>query len=420
LEIYGLTRAYVEKYIPHVVNLTEMELREIVVSLWDDLGMDIISMNKYDFIHMISTVPYDYYFQNQLGLNQNIKISFDSISIRKVRIFLEECKTLIGSNNYFSDKESRELLIKILFIKNFNYPLFEEFQINKTIEETLMFLVNGKKYALTEVLNGKREGTFSEDLIKSIFQEQNNIDKLALLLFLGYKAIDDSETKDEREQDTISTDIIEKRENNERINRILKNVLGNGKSEYTNAQAAIRKLEAEVFDLPDNEVNMAWNKYRNALFHRKLEKDNQSILLFGEYALLTVYKALASIGGSGEQWIKLLRLTGQIDDKKVITNTMIKMMNCCDLDNKSVFLKAIKLFSGYGIIGNLNESKEYKNFLTRYTDEIFRLGYSRSVCFESHNTELFSLLPERLEESVKQLESMIEVIKIEREKIVHF
>lgn len=84
LKELGFDRKYIEKYIPYVVNLTEISLQSLLKVFWDTRK----NFSKFHFLYL------DVFMSESickcLGIPQAFAWQWERISVRKVKVFLKE------------------------------------------------------------------------------------------------------------------------------------------------------------------------------------------------------------------------------------------------------------------------------------------------------------------------------------------
>lgn len=154
-----------------------------------------------------------------LGADISLNINLaDCISIRKVRIFLSELKILLTSEN---------------------------------ITDRI-----GKEYTLPEVLakyrkpknESEEEKTRRLQEFKNLIYAAENCTICEILFLLDYELQIQQTEKEPGEIATEPLNILKDKNKNEKIDRIVWNILANGTSELTNIEHAVQKLQQEVLD----------------------------------------------------------------------------------------------------------------------------------------------------------------------------
>lgn len=93
------------------------------------------------------------------------------------------------------------------------------------------------------------------------------------------------------------------------------------------------------------------------------EKNNGTVQLFGETAMLSAFKALYVTGISTENWIRMIKFYFVQEEAQAITVDMIENLNFVSLMNKDVLIAVARGFVQCKVVGNMNEQKAFARFL---------------------------------------------------------
>lgn len=413
LEQIGLKREYLEKYIPFIVNLTDMDYRDIVKGLWKELKMEELGVDQKEIIDIPYYVPRNYEVEKALEIAVETSVLLRGISVRKVRIFMQEIKCILQSNKYLAREENRKTVIRFLFIKNFLYQYYEKFSIWKNIEETLLFVYHNCNYTMSELLYKRTNNEFSAVDINEIFSYEENREIYTIFMLLECDFIWENKKASFEDIMNASVQTLIKEEKIERNNRIIWNILGNGKSEFTNMNNAVDKFVREVLNVEANKRKEAWTKYQNDLYEENLVKDNQTVFRIGIDGLHTLFQGFRVMDAPEENWIQLLAFYDEVEKEKSVTVEFIESLNYCDLTKKKVYLKAMEIFCKYQISGNVNAEKSYGKFLENYLKPIYYFGYSRH--YEPWMFELHGSIIENINFVKGKLKNVEETMKKEKD-----
>ena len=165
----GIERDYLEKYIPFTVNLTEIKFRDIVKALWKELDMEELGLKVEDVQAIVDTPLYIQSVNKTLCCNVAYTLTVKNISVRRVRIFLQEIKTLSQQNEVYCQKQNVGLVVSILFIKNFMYEYYEKFSLGDSVADTLKFEYQDKFYNMHQLIHQYKSKEFSLEDIQELF-----------------------------------------------------------------------------------------------------------------------------------------------------------------------------------------------------------------------------------------------------------
>lgn len=260
----------------------------------------------------------------------------------------------------------------------------------------------------------------------------------ALLAFFPYKydvAVREDEPKDPMERRAAianeAESVLDKKENNERIDRIIWNIVGNGHSEYTNMETFVRIITEQV--LPETEPDKqteAWEKFKKKASESQLWKNNTTLfmLMWDEYQ--PVFQAFKIVGADEAQWVKWIAFYFRMVSKEGIRVEMVEALNYCDLTKKNVFIHVIREFNQCRITGNMNAQKGFRIFLKKYLSAISCLGYTNAYLFETFRIDswvdcMFEELPEEISGMIEWLQkdqeaAVLQEMKEEYADIIRF
>ena len=167
---------------------------------------------------------------------------------------------------------------------------------------------------------------------------------------------------------------------NEQKDRIIWNLIGNGKSEYTDCEKFVNSFYNEVIDTSKTEWIKNFNKLWGDLYNRKYKdmekRDNYSIFRLGISSMVSLFQANYVIGRTGSQWIKLIDFYFLYNKNlDMITPELIECLYYCELSDRNSYLYIINKFNNLKITKNLNLHKSYKKFLLEYLSMFSTLGF---------------------------------------------
>jgi len=373
MEELNLRRDYLEKYIPYIVNITPISFFEIVKLLWAELEMDKSSITIEEIRELQFPIHMDPQVQNILGLNMSLEYTWPDVSIRKARVYLRELKLLLAEKEEFNDKENRKIVLRFLFVKHFLYEIYKQLAVGVPLVEALKLSYKTEEFSMNSLLyKQKTSNVYSEKQIKEIFEVDQNNTKYAVLRLFDYQLAIENDFKDLK--------IMSKAEKNEKIDRVIWNLLYNGTSEKTDVEFAIKKLMDEVLTKEKTEWQQAWVSYQNDFFSASnIKMGNRTIFRFGLSNFETLFQAFYINNESADNWIKLLEFYSYKNDQQTINHELMCIVRHCDLSQKAVFDKIIRYINTLDIVGNLNDSPEYYEFLRKVFEGMIRYGFTRHI-----------------------------------------
>lgn len=391
LDEQGLERAYREKYIPLEMNLTPIRYESMVEYVWDELRMETIDRTvdidstktiKGAVCHM-GMVPFSGLFP-KLQAMATVNIDKNALTVRRMRIFLTELKSYLASHEKLSSNEI-SIVIAFYFIKHFMYEQFQCLKVGKTLEETFLFSIQGQEYTL-EMLADLLIDEESRKKVENTLVHQDDVARTYTVYCLfrvdafDYYRLAEAKIKKEEITENEMLDFQKREEKREKTNRLIWNLLANGESEYTDAEACVRKFEKDVLNVPRRQQRKAWNAYSNDLYNSRGIKNNTTIFKIGNEPMLDMAKALYVIDPKLDTWKKFISFLQDYwqENHLGLNCNFIKICQYFPNYNIDLFMNVIKVFIAIPIAGNFNDFDGYYSFLAKYINGIFKIGILRS------------------------------------------
>lgn len=378
---------YLEKYIETNVNLTDVNLFDLIKFKYE------LSENKYEKYFSFDYILKLYIALEQFSVsnNQNL-IDRKLINPRRVEKFLRSIYTHLKNNQ--DDKEQDILTITTVgfyFIKYFLPKSYAEIDLNKDLEEIFKFEYEKKIYTYSEL-----EIRILED--EKFYKKENNLTNLLIFKILDYK-------KTER----LLNISIKNEYNiyNKKINRRFKNLYASGLTQFTEEENYASKFKEEVLDYDKQE----WNeKYRD--FNIKYENNKEfQIFFMGASKAVSIFRAFYFIEPSEEVWIKLIDFLEMRQLFKELDSEFFEAISFLDLSNVNVRLRVSQIIVGLDVVGNLNSNDYFFLFLERYYRDWRYLneGLIELLIFEQDkikDEENFSLINKLSNKYIERLEKL--------------
>lgn len=389
----GMKREYLEKYIPYVVNLTN-------ISFWDAIRYympDETKCSKYHFL--TAPVFLGVYAADVFGFDVEMSIRLDNPSLRKVKHFLRESGEQLQKREFGTEKKQKTVLA-FYFMKHFFPDFYEGLTLLGNCIDEIKFEVPQTKeqYSLQELMNQLRRNQaakgypgigLSKDMVKEMFSAPNtqkNQCGLILLKLLGYniqnmdEAYRDKKKVDEGEGKRIdrvyeyhymrSVEALKHAEENDKVSALIRNLHANGKQKDTQAEQRAKVFVAEVLDQENQAAG--WKRF---------EQSEEGVFLMGIDEYVELAKSLRLLLESEEWqnraqdiWYRFAVFYNK-RQKHQITPEYIAMCNYIDARSCNVFLEIIKNFNEMEIIGRMPEEKMYLNFLKKYSQYAWYIGF---------------------------------------------
>ena len=373
----GIERTYLEKYIPFILNLTDIPFKSTLsYVLKQEIYKDsLLDEEDFKFLYLPVYLPH---FDNFNNLNRpltSIKFELKNVTIRKTQLFLNELNQVINEKGIY--KKNKRVVILFFLLKHFYYEAYKKISSGESLLDTFTFLYQDKNdTVLNWVAYCHNEGINILDLMTT---EDNKLSAFIISIF-EYNC--DIETINNDFEDFVNEarNNLKNKNLNEQKDRIIWNLIGNGKSEYTDCEKFVNSFYNEVIDTSKTEWIKNFNKLWGDLYNRKYKdmekRDNYSIFRLGISSMVSLFQANYVIGRTGSQWIKLIDFYFLYNKNlDMITPELIECLYYCELSDRNSYLYIINKFNNLKITKNLNLHKSYKKFLLEYLSMFSTLGF---------------------------------------------
>ena len=425
LKILQVKKLYLEKYIPYTIELTQIKFERIIAVFLKNNKYKNICYKDFEFL-TLRTIFIPWQIQKKLGINFNLELDIFGFSIRKIQIFLEEVNNAL-ENELFIDYKRQ--IITFFFIKHFMYHIFEKLSIEDTFIDSCKFIYKKKNYTIYELFNDFESGELKNNDILSVFKNTQNRDILALICFFDYKF--SWAPKVDNEQNTDKVYIIQTEEvssikdnqNNEKIDRLIWNLLCNGKSEYTDFEEAVKLMKELVLNLPIEKQEEGYSNFWNKLSNGEFDKfDNMTVFRFGVADAYPIFQAFRIYEQDAEVWKRLIDFYLTHNKIKNINSSLLQVFKYCLISNKEVYFYVLKKFNELVITGNMNDTKSYRSFFISYTEAFSNLGYinTRELNYISedvlHKFDVEFVKKEVIQKFIQEFNELYKRIPLEQAK----
>ena len=389
----GLRRSYLEKYIPYVVNLTNISFQDAVRYYMPDKK----AYSKYYFL--TASVFLGAYAEEVFGFNMEMSIRLDNPSLRKVKHFLQESEEQLQKPEFGTEKKQKTVLA-FYFMKHFFPDFYEGLTLWGNCIDEIKFEVpqTKERYSLQELMNqvrknqeadGKSESGLSEDKVRELFSAPNTQENqcgLILLKLLGYniqsmdEAYRDRTKMNEGEGKRVnrvyeyhymrSVEALKYAEKNDKVSALIRNLHANGNQKDTQAEQRAKVFVSEVLEQEDQVAG--WKRFKQS---------EEGVFLMGIDGYVELAKSLRLLLEAEEWksraqdiWYRFVVFYNKGQTHQ-ITPEYIAMCNYIDARSCKVFLEIIKNFNEMKIIGRMPEEKMYLNFLKKYSQYAWYVGF---------------------------------------------
>ena len=381
-------RQYTEKYIPFVVNLTEISLVDAIEFGLQELNIDSKILSMDDFMFLRIPTYLDYHLRRVFNVEPTWVIIAHGIGVRKPHHYLMELYECLRWNDSYEDKTSKRTAIIFFCMKHFFNDLYAKMNVAESPLETLKLSYQDNWYTLKQLVamaSSSDAAKLTEEQIREVFEKIENAQAFAFLHLLEYKF-----SSDDNEQISDPTkhfeSIYDKKpqylvdvHTNEKIDRIIWNLISNGKTSNTDYENAVAQIIAEVLGTPSEEQRDAYNAFWKRMFDQRNESgdrsDNETIFRFGVPPFIEVFRAFRVVGASSDVWVQLVDFYFSYEKIEEITPDVTATLRYCYFTSKHLYIHVVKKFNDLTLTGNMNDQKPYTSFLLYFLEALSHFGY---------------------------------------------
>lgn len=379
-------KEFLEKYIPYEVAVTELSFERIVGALWKKCGIQQAAELKLEDMKYIPRMPVSNRVLTEICELKTYApvLRMRRVAIRNVELFLNEFVLICKMNERYRQKDNAKWLALILFIKRFLYEQMEQIKMGKSLSDALLLTYKDEKFDVETLIGRYHAHIYSENECIQIVEDPVNNPVIWIFAVLQYDfSIPEADGNDPRWFANESDGVMRRIQHNEQINRFFWNIKGNGNSEYTDMEWLAKEICEKVLNQEGSSREKAWDKIWEDAFHGENEKNNRTVQMFGESAMLSAFKALYVTGISTKNWVRMIEFYFSQEEAQSITVDMIENLNFVSLTNKDVLLAVARGFVQSSVVGNMNEQKAFARFLKKYLQAIWGLGYARRRAYRN-------------------------------------
>ena len=378
-------RRYTEKYIPFVVNLTEINLVTAIEFGLRELKIDSKILSMDDFMFLRIPVRLDYHLERTFGTTAEWRIQTFEIGLRRPHQYLMELYECLQWEDSYKDEVSKRTAIAFFCIKHFFDDLYKKMNVAESPLDTLTLKPLDNQHTLKQLVAMVASGKLTEEQIREIISAEENAQVLAVLHLLKYNFDfgDNEQISDHRKLfESIldkASEYLAKEHTNEKINRIIWNLLSNGKTSSTDYENAVAQIKAEILDKPVEEQRGAFTAFWKRMFDQRDEggdrSDNDTIFHLAVPSFVEIFRAFRVVGASSDVWMKLVDFYFSYEETDKITPDVVATLRYCCFASEHFYIYVIKKFNGLTITGNMNDQKPYTSFLLHFLEALSRICY---------------------------------------------
>lgn len=351
-----------------------------------------LNLNDFDFIKEYSQQNRFNILRDELKMKKEIHLKLFNSSIRRVEHYIFELETILKKEEYQKNKET---VISFFFIKHFLQDVYNKLNIENGLLETLKFRCGSKSYTIIELIALYRLGKIDAVQINDMFNDEENILHYCLLRLFNYncnQVVKESDSN-KRYQQIMNEpiQILKNKISNEKKDRLIWNLLENGKSKYTDYEYVGKKFINDVLNKPQDEQVSCCGEFWKSSFHNdSRELDNKTIFRIGIPSFIELFKSFRLLGVSYKERIGLIDIYFDIENIEEISSKLIQNINYCALDTNEEYIHILNKINKLNVIENLNSEKSFSYFLGKYIGVLSNLGYIATLGYYNINAQMTS------------------------------
>ncbi|MCQ2019497.1 P-loop NTPase fold protein [Clostridium butyricum] len=369
----GFKNDYLEKYMPYKINLTRLNFFEVLKFVLDQMKIEenILKFKDFEFLKYSQQIGNFNILYECFKIENNSTINIQNYSIRKVEHFFNEIIFYLDKNNSCENDSEKQIIIVFFILKHFFMEEYNKIEPFKSILDTIKFTDReSKKYSIMDLISLYKSGEITYTYIKDIFNNPDNIEKYTIIRMFNYKI-----NNDEIENDNIfnkSTKKLENEEYNEKIDRIIWNLMESGRSNKTDNEVTLVELVNRVLKKPEEERKEGYFEFDNYFFNLDYnEVDNETTSFMGEPRFSQAFRAL-SLSKDKDKILqyqrKLIDLYFEAEkiEEQAVSKNVLRIMKYWSLFNRDEYIYILKRFNKIQVKGNLNNDREFIDFIDKY------------------------------------------------------
>ena len=375
-----LDRAYLEKYIPYTITLTEIPFSDMLRYVLEQHNEYEEVISKEDFSYLGQPV-YLLYHVNRSVETFYLQLHIGGVTVRQVEHYLHEVYTILKGEPALQKKNSKQVVTTFFCLKHFLPDVYDRLEVNTPILDTLLLTYKDKEYRISDAVTFlSREGApiQDEDEFREMLGAEDNCKNLSIALLFGYDP-NAAGSPGARLYETTDSDLrtAPSLEENDRKDRLIWNLMRSGQAEYTDNSLAVTWMWEDVLQKPaglQHECYTAlWNRFYRGGFAKA---GSRTIFRIGVRGLTSLFKAFWAAGAREEQWLAFVDFYFRELRSDEIDVMLVDDLAHCTLRHKSVYLSVLTHFNELKVTGNMNRFKSYRTFLLRYLRALNELGYT--------------------------------------------
>lgn len=376
--------SYLEKYVPYTIDLTPISyarcLKVLIKTGRENKSINNVKEDDFFIVTSEANIGQWLATAGLSGIGNVVTLDPKWYSIRSIDLYIKEVDALMTEETSYD----KNVVVLLMFAKHFLSGEIFNVTLSEGFSENAIFTLGDAACNIQQILaklgaiDSKEER--AEEFRKIFSDGSANLYYLLFMNKLGYKLSKIVESRkaanlDERASNILNEDptSIRDRDFNEKLDRLVRRIYAKGRSDRTNLENAVVELE-KVLDLDGEQRDSAFSEFLNNSYYESFRRiDNKTIFLIGISPFVTIFQGFLLYERNSKYWLRLIDFYFQFRKITEINAELVQCLNYCCIDNREVFLDAIRRFNRLGIKGNLNKTKSYMLFLRKYIQKIITL-----------------------------------------------
>lgn len=365
LDEIGLSRSYIEKYIPYVIELTPVSFKELVGKLLFELNINHVALYVDDFKTISENITKAHLLEDWPDRVESVPAwsrEFDiEYTPRKVKAFISDVLLFLEKYPIYNEEENKRQLIHFMYLKHIMPDCYAQLPFEGYFLNQIKYSVDNEMLTIQEVIKKYPSGI-------KIFEDKQNRINFLILEFLGYKQYIPDDT-DERLKVYYS-------ERNFRLDLRYKYIRTSGSELFTLQEKYAHRIIDEVLSKEDiDERIKSWNE----IFP---QSDNQQSVLEAlrpASNFVAMMTAFTSYDISIEQEKRFLELFFiKRYEPNCFDREYIDMISLAHLKKPVIFDYIMEKTTDLKVKNNFLSYGKFIDFLNVFSMELSHHGYTLS------------------------------------------
>ncbi len=374
-----LDRAYLEKYIPYTITLTEIPFSDMLRYVLEQHNEYEEVISEEDFSYLGRPV-YLLYHVNRSVETFYLQLHIGGVTVRQVEHYLHEVYTILKDEPALQKEKSKQVVTTFFCLKHFLPDMYDRLDVNTPILDTLLLTYDSKEYRIADAVTflDREESPIKDEVeFRKMLGVEDNLRNVSVALLFGYDpnaAAESAAQLYQTEDSDLRAEVS--LEENDRKDRLIWNLMRSGQAEYTDNSLAVTRMWEDVLQKPAESQHKCYADLRYKFFKGDFPKSgSQTVFKMWVSDLTSLFKAFWAAGAREEQWLAFVDFYFREIGSNEIEVRLVDDLAHCSLRHKTVYLSVLTHFNKMKVTGNMNGFRSYRTFLIRYLRAMSELGY---------------------------------------------